>query len=73
LTAFVSASIGTATLAASLMGYLLRPVVPWQRVALFAAALLLIKPGLITDMIGLGILLGILLLQRAEAKRAAAS
>ena len=73
LTAFVSASIGTATLAASLMGYLLRPLVLWQRVALFAAALLLIKPGLITDAIGLGILLGILLLQRAEAKRAAAT
>ncbi|MCC7017127.1 MAG: TRAP transporter fused permease subunit, partial [Rhodospirillales bacterium] len=73
LTAFVSASIGTAALAASLMGYLLRPLALWQRIALFTAALLLIKPGLITDAIGLGILLGILLLQRAEAKRAAAS
>ena len=73
LMAFASASIGTAVLAASLMGYLLRPLAFWQRVVLFAAALLLIKPGLITDAIGLGILLGILLLQRAEAKRAATS
>jgi TRAP transporter 4TM/12TM fusion protein len=72
LVAFVSASIGTAALAASLMGYLLRPLVMWQRVALFAAALMLIKPGLITDAIGFGILLAILAQQYVEGKRAAA-
>jgi TRAP transporter 4TM/12TM fusion protein len=71
--AFVSASIGTATLAASLMGYLLRPLALWQRAALFAAALLLIKPGLITDAIGFGILLAILAQQYLESKRAAAT
>jgi TRAP transporter 4TM/12TM fusion protein len=70
--AFVSASVGTATLAASLMGYLLKPLAWWQRLALFAAALMLIKPGLITDVIGFGILLGIAFQQYAEGKRAAA-
>jgi len=70
--AFVSASVGTATLAASLMGYLLRPLALWQRTLLLAAALMLIKPGLITDTIGFGILFLILLQQYAEGKRAAA-
>ena len=70
--AFVSASVGTATLAASLMGYLLRPLALWQRTLLLAAALMLIKPGLITDTIGFGILFLIILQQYAEGKRAAA-
>ncbi|MBM3582604.1 MAG: TRAP transporter large permease subunit, partial [Alphaproteobacteria bacterium] len=70
--AFVSASVGTATLAASLMGYLLRPLALWQRALLLAAALMLIKPGLITDTIGFGILFLIILQQYAEGKRAAA-
>ena len=67
--AFVSASIGTMALAASLQGYLFGPASMWQRVALFAAAMLLIKPGLITDAIGLAILIGVATLQRLDAKR----
>ena len=70
--AFVSASIGTMALAASLQGYLFGPASMWQRVALFAAAMLLIKPGLITDAIGLAILIGVATLQRLDAKRATA-
>ncbi|MEK7820184.1 MAG: DUF3394 domain-containing protein, partial [Pseudomonadota bacterium] len=71
--AFVSATIGTMALAAALQGYLFGPTPLWQRVALFVAALLLIKPGLVTDAIGLAILLGVVAVQRLEAKRAAAA
>ena len=54
--AVVSASIGVVCLAGSLFGWLFALATAWQRVLLFAAALLLIKPGLLTDAIGLGLL-----------------
>jgi TRAP transporter 4TM/12TM fusion protein len=52
----VSASIGVICLAASLFGWLFSYAFLWQRVLLFVAALCLIKPGLITDTIGLALL-----------------
>jgi len=54
--AFVTATIGCILLAAGLFGYLLRAALWWERVLLIAAALLLIKPGWITDLIGLALL-----------------
>jgi TRAP transporter 4TM/12TM fusion protein len=53
--AFITATIGTILLAASLQGYLIRSAVMWQRVVLFAAALCLIKPGWKTDLLGLAL------------------
>ena len=58
LTSALSASIGVMCLAAGLMGWLRRECAWWERALLVAAALLLIKPGYITDVIGL-VLLGI--------------
>jgi TRAP transporter 4TM/12TM fusion protein len=52
LHAAVSACVGATLLAASLHGWLYGPASAWQRVVLFAAALALIKPGGITDLIG---------------------
>jgi TRAP transporter 4TM/12TM fusion protein len=52
----ISASIGVLCLAASLFGWLFTIALAWQRVLLFIAALCLIKPGLITDAIGLALL-----------------
>jgi TRAP transporter 4TM/12TM fusion protein len=52
----ISASLGVVCLAGSLFGWLFTLAVAWQRVLLFIAALCLIKPGLITDAIGLGLL-----------------
>jgi TRAP transporter 4TM/12TM fusion protein len=52
----ISASVGVVCLAASLFGWLFTAASAWQRVLLFIAALCLIKPGLITDAIGLGLL-----------------
>ncbi len=65
LQALVSASIGTICLAGSLAGYFIGPTTRIQRVVLFAAALLLIKPGWITDLIGLALLAAIVAAQLA--------
>jgi TRAP transporter 4TM/12TM fusion protein len=54
-----TAALGVMALAAALYGYLLAPLAMWQRLALGAGALLLIKPGLVTDTAGLGLLAAI--------------
>jgi len=54
--AVISASIGVICLAGSLFGWLLAFATTWQRIVLFAAAMFLIKPGLYTDLVGLGLL-----------------
>ena len=56
VSAFFTASLGCILLAAGLFGYLLRAALWWERLLLIAAALLLIKPGWITDLIGLALL-----------------
>ncbi len=56
ITTIASASIGVTCLAASLHGYLMRPASMWQRAVLLVAAILLIVPGYITDLIGLALL-----------------
>jgi TRAP transporter 4TM/12TM fusion protein len=52
----LTASVGVVCLAASLFGWLFVYALAWQRVLLFIAALCLIKPGLITDSVGLALL-----------------
>ncbi|NKE47490.1 TRAP transporter permease [Roseomonas frigidaquae] len=71
LLAVASATAGCLLLAASLHAYLLRPMPMWERVALFIAALALIKPGLLTDGIGLVFGGGVLLLQLVQRRRTA--
>ncbi len=68
LTASISAVIGVTCLAAGLQGYLLREAAWWQRAVLVAAAILLIKPGLVTDAIGIVLLVLIVMVQKAQAK-----
>jgi TRAP transporter 4TM/12TM fusion protein len=65
----LSAVIGVTALAASLHGYLFRPVFLWERVILFGAALLLIKPGWMTDLLGLAGLAAVVLSQQALKSR----
>ena len=60
--------IGVICLAAGLHGYLLREARWWERIALLVAALLLIKPGYITDAIGLALLAVVLVAQRWQAR-----
>ncbi|WLR51700.1 TRAP transporter permease [Bacillus tianshenii] len=44
--------IGIIALAASLEGYIMSKLLYWQRIVLFASALLLLVPGLVTDLVG---------------------
>lgn len=67
LLAVVSGSIGVVALAAAMEGYLLRTA-PWfERLILLAAALLLIDPNVLTDVIGLVLLGGVLLSQKLRS------
>ncbi len=74
LHSFVTATIGTICLAGGLFGYFFRIAKPWERGLLLVAAFMLIKPGLITDLIGFGmlaiVLLSQLVIRRNEANTA---
>jgi TRAP transporter 4TM/12TM fusion protein len=67
----ISASIGVVCLAASLFGWLFTFALAWHRVLLFIAALCLIKPGLITDAIGLALLAVVTAAQLLARRRGA--
>ncbi|MFO1361139.1 MAG: TRAP transporter permease [Burkholderiales bacterium] len=66
----LSATVGVVCLAAGLFGWLLAATPPWQRAALLAAALCLIKPGLVTDAIGLALLALVVAVQWPARRRA---
>ena len=63
LMSVISASVGVIALAGGLHGYFWRTANMWERACLVAASIMLIKPGLVTDAIGLG-LLGVVLLNQ---------
>lgn len=65
LLAIISGITGIFALAGGLQGYLFRPLSMGLRIILFIAAVLLIKPGLTTDLIGYGLVGFVLLIQRA--------
>ena len=65
-TSTISAVIGVMCFAAALQGWLVREAKVWERVVLLVAALLLIKPGLITDAIGIALLALVFAVQRAS-------
>jgi TRAP-type uncharacterized transport system fused permease subunit len=60
---FVLSCVGITLLAAGLHGYLFRAMPLWERAASVAGAFLLVAPAFWTDIAGLGILGGMLLLQ----------
>ena len=64
----ITASVGVVCLAGSLFGWLFGFALAWHRVLLFVAAMFLIKPGLITDTIGI-VLLGIVATAQLLARR----
>jgi TRAP-type uncharacterized transport system fused permease subunit len=68
----MTATLGVVCLAAGLLGYLKRRCAPWERALLIAAALLLIKPGYITDGIGIALLVVLFAAQKLAVRRAAA-
>lgn len=64
----LSATLGIVCLASAVEGYLVTYSKIYERVALGAAAFLLLKPGYFTDAFGLIMLLGVFFLQRMRAK-----
>jgi TRAP transporter 4TM/12TM fusion protein len=70
--AFFTASCGILMFAAGLHGYLLTQARPWQRGLLVAGGLLLIDPGVVTDILGAAIALFVIVAQW-PAHRAAMS
>lgn len=52
--AVVSGVLGIYAFSAGIQGYMIRPANPFERVVLLISALLLIRPGLLTDLLGLG-------------------
>jgi TRAP transporter 4TM/12TM fusion protein len=66
----ITATIGVICLAGGLFGWLLAATSTWQRAALLAAAVLLIKPGLVTDAIGLALLALVVAVQWPARRRA---
>jgi TRAP transporter 4TM/12TM fusion protein len=72
LHAATSATLGVILLSAGLFGYLLRPATWWQRAMLIAAALLLIKPGWMTDLAGLLLAGTVAGIQLVDGRRSAA-
>ena len=67
----IAACIGVFMIGAAAEGYLFTKINPVLRIALFAGALLLINSGLITDLIGFAILVGVLAVQKIVSKRQA--
>ena len=72
-TSFVTAVVGVVALAGGLFGYLTGICRTWQRVLLVAAALLLIKPGIVTDALGGAMLALVLLTQLSDRRRTVAA
>ncbi|MBI1179647.1 MAG: TRAP transporter large permease subunit, partial [Alphaproteobacteria bacterium] len=68
VTTALSALIGITCLAAGLSGYLLAPLPMWQRLVLVAAAIVLIKPGIESDALGLA-LVGLVALLNVVIRR----
>lgn len=67
---FVTATIGMYALAGAMQGYLITEARWYERAILFVSAILLVKPGLYTDLAGAGGLGLVYFLQRLRAKDA---
>ena len=61
--ALITAIVGMVALSSSLIGYLVAPLKNFERVILFGGGLLMIKPGLVTDIAGIAIFSAILFMQ----------
>jgi TRAP transporter 4TM/12TM fusion protein len=70
--AFLTASCGILLFAAGLHGYFVTATTLWQRAALIVGGLLLIDPGLVTDMIG-AVIAAVVIGSQLFARRAAQS
>ena len=66
--ALLTAIVGMVALSSSLIGYLAAPLKTYERIILGAGGLMMIKPGLATDIAGIAIFAAILFLQIRQKK-----
>ena len=69
----ITGCIGVLCIAICVQGYLLAPASIVERIAAFAAGLLLIFSGLVTDLIGFALFAGIIVLQLIHKKKLTAT
>jgi len=65
---FISAAVGCCVIATAAEGYAFRKTNILERILLFAAAIMLLHPGLITDLVGLALLGAALIMQLPALK-----
>ena len=65
----VMATIGVCLMAIAIEGYLLRPMKTWERIVAGVAALLLIYPEKVTDLIGLVVIIGLIAYQKLSVHK----
>ena len=68
LVSLITALVGMVALSSSLIGYLAAPLSTVERLILFGGGIMLIKPGIMTDVIGVAIFAAILFLQLKARK-----
>jgi TRAP transporter 4TM/12TM fusion protein len=68
----VAATLGILMLGAGVIGYLRAPTRAWERAALLGGAVLLIFPGLVSDLVGAGCFSAVLISQTLARRQAAA-
>ena len=73
ITVLVTSVIGMVGLSASMIGCLVRPLNAAERVVLFVGGLLMIQPGLVTDLVGFLLLASVLFWQQRRGKAEASS
>lgn len=71
LKAILTAVIGMVGLATGFTGYFRTNCRWWERMVLIAGGLMLVDPGTVTDLIGIGMLFAIYLIQRMRTKKIA--
>lgn len=59
-----TAAVGIASLSFGSVGYWLRELYVWERLLLVAAAITLITPGPVTDMVGFGLMVAVYVMQK---------
>lgn len=69
LSTFITATIGVVMLAAGLIGWFIRETNVVERLLLVGGAILLIKPGIYTDIMGAVFLLVVIIIQKARQKK----
>ena len=69
LRSVITATIGVYALAAAVAGYLKGELSIVLRVVIFLSGMLLVNSGIITDLIGIGIIIAVYILQHVQSKK----